>query len=426
MRRRLSLKTIREFQPDPEARRQAMRRLWAFGFEVFDQAGPVVTCQGSVRLFSDVFQVPLLKRTRVRPIAGSRRVRKERVIELPKGTKIDNPHALPEALVVTVTQPPKPSVPLLPGAEATRVMHLPGDIALLTHAAAAHRQPVGDAGRATGAGVTVAVVDTGFANHPYLTEHGYRITRMSAPGTSSPTSDELDHGAGMLAGVFACAPDAEVLAVKYGGNPVTALNVVLDHPDVRVLSMSWGFDQGTRTTLQTEPYDLIDVAITVLTIIESGVTVIAAAGNLGEVNFPAMMPDVIAVGGVTVDEDDDLRAWNGASSFQSLIYPGRDVPDICGIANEVLLPSRPPGSDPDWQMNDGATSLATAQVAGVAALLLQKDPTLTPAGIREHLMHTATDVRLGQTATPHKAKKGIDLATGAGLVNALAAWNSVY
>ena len=426
MRRRLSLKTIKEFQPDPVARRQAIKSLWASGFEVFDEPGPVLACQGTVKVFSEVFHVQLVKRTRKMRIPGTRRIDEDISIELPEGVTIDIPQdELPGVLIVSVAQAPKPSVPLLPAAVAERVLHLPGDIALLTQAAAAHRQPVGE-DRATGVGVTVAVIDTGFAVHPYLTEHGYRIHRIAASGASNPSRDPGDHGAAMLAGIFACAPDAEVLAVKSGKNFIAALNLVLAHPEVRVLSLSWGWDQGSRTTLQTSPIDLFPIQTTILTIIASGVTVIASTGNDGEVSFPGMMPDVIAVGGVTVDEDDRLLAWEGASSFESLIYPDRRVPDLCGIASDALLPSRLPDTKPDWQVSPGATSLATAQVAGVAALLLQKKPSLTPDQVRHHLVDNTTDVRYGESATEESATKGDDPATGAGLVNALRAWNSVY
>ena len=67
-----------------------------------------------------------------------------------------------------------------------------------------------------------------------------------------------------------------------------------------------------------------------------------------------MMPDVLAVGGVharanLVGDDFYLEASDYASSFDSLIYPGRHVPDVCGLvgmqpgALYIMLPV-PPGS----------------------------------------------------------------------------------
>jgi serine protease AprX len=422
MRRRLSLRTIKEFQPDEDTVRRVVKRLWALGFDVIDGPGPVVAAQGTVRRFAEVFGVTLVKRTSTRRVPGTRRVLVETAIGLPDGARIASPAALPGALLVTVARPPRLTAALIPPAFTGRHMHLPGDIAQLMRASATHRRRLPSGDRATGGGITVAVIDGGFADHPFLGEHSYRITRV--PTTDAPDPfDGGTHGTAMLAGLFACAPDVDVLAVRYDLNPLVALNEVSDnHSDVRLVSLSWGYEQDT---VVSDPDDFIALEIKILTMIANGVTFVAAAGNSGDRNFPAMMPDVIAVGGVTIDAQDSLRAWSGATSFTSLIYTGRKVPDVCGIAGDVLLPLRNPGAKPAWAATPGGTSLATAQVAGIVALLLQKKPTLTPHQIRELLMSTATDVKKGSTVTPNKATTGHDLATGAGLANALDAWNNV-
>jgi len=77
-----------------------------------------------------------------------------------------------------------------------------------------------------------------------------------------------------------------------------------------------------------------------------------------------MMPDVLAVGGVharanLVGDDFYLEASDYASSFDSLIYPGRHVPDVCGLvgmqpgALYIMLPV-PPGSAIDVGVSGGA------------------------------------------------------------------------
>ena len=423
---RLSLRTIKEFTPEPEVRRRVASRLWSLGFDVFDGVGPVVSAEGSVRLFTQVFDVKVIKRITKRPVPGSRRLLTETSIEVPDGVIIHAPEAVPDALLVTLAQRPVLAGPSLPPDEPGRNLHLPGDIAQLMQASAVHRQTLASGDRATGGGITVAVVDTGFPKHPYFADHHYRITRIAAQDATSPTVDAGNHGAPMLAGLFACAPDIHAIGVKQGNNPLNALEAILLRDDVNVVSLSWGFDHAGRNTLISSPFSMVPIAMTILTMIERGITVVAAAGNSGEHNFPAMMPDVIAVGGVVIDEDDSLLAYDGGSSFESLIYEGRTVPDVCGIASNVFLPIRQPGDEPDWLLIDGATSLATAQVAGVAALLLQKKPSLTPQEVRHHLMDTATDVKVGKTATKHKAQSGHDLATGAGLVHAFDALESVY
>src|SRR5262249_24715104 len=146
-----------------------------------------------------------------------------------------------------------------------------------------------------------------------------------------------------------------------------------------------------------------------------------------------------------------LRASNYASGFLSHIYPGRRVPDLCGLvgmkpkAIYIMLPLEPgdqidvgnaggvfPNGD-ETANNDGwaafsGTSAAAPQLAGAAALVKQACPALTPVQIKQILMNTARDVTVGNcnavpgTGLPpgvgHPAGPGPDLATGTGLVDA--------
>lgn len=171
--------------------------------------------------------------------------------------------------------------------------------------------------------------------------------------------------------------------------------------------------------------------------------VLFSAGN-GHFAFPASFPGVIAVGGVTLTESGELEASSYASSFQSQIYPGRNVPDVCGLVGRagsapltghIMLPV-PPGSDlensnfvksiPDigWGIFSG-TSAACPQTAGLVALLKQIDNNLTPAQVRQVLEARAFDITRGKTAMKDEAEIGTDLATGAGLVDALRACSFV-
>jgi subtilisin family serine protease len=97
------------------------------------------------------------------------------------------------------------------------------------------------------------------------------------------------------------------------------------------------------------------------------------------------------------------------------------------MASKMALPSTPDAdhSVPGWKVMEGCTSAAAPQIAGVVALLLQKDPTLSPKQIKTILCKTARDVSAGRTASNKNAAVGNDLATGAGLVDALKAWESI-
>lgn len=425
MRRRLSVRTVREFKPDEATRLRIVIELKQFGFEVFAGHGPVITARGTVKRFTEAFGGTFEKVIHERRIPGTPRVQTETSIRLRRGSEPPSPKALTGALLITVSVKPTLATPLIPPTVAGFNLRVPGDIALLTRASATHRRSTPSGDRATGGGITVAVIDTGFAEHPYYSGHDYRITRLSAADvTAPPTDDPVQHGTCMLAGLFACAPDVHALAIKFGEDPVVALHDAMNYGGVNVISLSWGYDLYGETKLESGDLDLFPMQLVLVEAIASGITVVAAAGN-GAFNFPAMMPEVIAVGGVAANTDDSLVVWAGASSFRSAIFKGRDVPDLCGLAPDTLVPFESPAAGPDWQTMLGGTSLATCQVAGVAALLLQKVPGLTPLDVRIRLMGTAVDITSGTSATGDKATTGPDLASGAGMVDALAAWNSL-
>jgi subtilisin family serine protease len=138
--------------------------------------------------------------------------------------------------------------------------------------------------------------------------------------------------------------------------------------------------------------------------------------------------------------DLDFEASSYASSFDSTFYPGRQAPDLCGLtgrrvdiggrgfAPSLMLPVQPGSAldaitpstgagDDGWGLFSG-TSAACPQVAGVVALLLERDPTLMPADVKQELVGSARDVTTGTTATGDAAGPGPDAATGAGLVDA--------
>jgi subtilisin family serine protease len=177
--------------------------------------------------------------------------------------------------------------------------------------------------------------------------------------------------------------------------------------------------------------------------VASGITVIFSAGN-GQSGFPGQHPDVIAAGGVFMDQNERLQASDYSSGFVSTIYPGRRSPDLCGLvgmkpkAAYIMLPVEPfddidaglsgntypdgdeTGPKDGWAAFSG-TSAAAPQLAGAAALIKQARPTFSPMQVRNVLMQSARDVKAGHgsssTGSP-SATAGPDIATGNGLVDA--------
>jgi subtilisin family serine protease len=300
----------------------------------------------------------------------------------------------------------------------------------------------------TGRGVRVVMVDTGWYRHPFFGRHGYAATRaVLGPAATDPDRDEDGHGTGESANLFAVAPEAELTMVKMNfANPAGALKAAIDlRPDI--ISCSWA------TTKANPPLSASDQA-TIAAVSEAvrrGIIVVFAAGNGYYWGFPGQHPDVISAGGVFLRPDGSLEASNYASGFRSRIYPGRNVPDVCGLVGQkpygryIVMPVEPGGkadktgcgpdypdldeteADDGWAVFSG-TSAAAPQLAGVCALMKQAHPGLLPDQAREVLMRSARDVVQGRCSEVwpvdapegeggHEAAPGPDLATGAGLAD---------
>jgi serine protease AprX len=320
-------------------------------------------------------------------------------------------------------------------------IHPAADVPMLMKADKLHIEGV------LGRGVKLALVDTGFyAAHPYYASRGYNITTIAAaePGID-PNTDEYGHGTGISANALGVAPGVNFVAIKEGTNPTLPFKTaVMQSPNI--ITNSWGYDIDTGSS--TLPPELIPLEIEIANAVANGITVLFAAGNHGMKSWPASMSEVISVGGAYFDENLNLQASSYASSFDSSIYPGRHVPDICGLVGlapkgvYITMPTMPNstvdgefsgGNFPDGDetpRNDGwlcasGTSSATPMVAGIVALLLEKKPNLHPNDIKLILEGTARDVVTGTSSTGESAGTGYDAATGYGLVDAYKAWYSI-
>src|SRR5439155_23018146 len=110
--------------------------------------------------------------------------------------------------------------------------------------------------------------------------------------------------------------------------------------------------------------------------------------------FPGADRGVIAV--TATDVDDALFPGANRGNYIAIAAPGVDV----------LVP----GPEGTFQLTTG-TSVAAAEVSGIVALMLERNPSLTPADVRRILMRTAKPL----------GPKGRERDFGSGLVNALAA-----
>ena len=433
---------VAAFASDDDVVARAVDLLAGAGFEVLQSTSLMINIAGPRELFEEAFATSLVAEERTVIKGGG---------EEAEATFFDTPETDVRGLVstdgtrfeavlegVAIEEPTFPTATAMPPSVPYFHLDVPAGVAMACNASAAHRAGT------TGTGVTVAMVDTGWARQPWFTAHGYRIDPVVlGPGTSDAGSDENGHGTGESANVFATAPDCTLKPVKAATasgalvNMTAAFNAAVAlGPDI--ISNSWSAD------IRSGPLSAADQAraAAVAAAWAAGIVVVFAAGN-GHWGFPGQHPDVISVGGVAIDQAGALRASDYASGFDSEIYPGRRVPDVSGLVGllpraELIMLPIPPGcaidrdlaggtfpegdeTEPDdgWAVFSG-TSAACPQVAGACALILQACPRLGPAEVRELLTTTARDVTTG-TNHPNfgnEAVPGPDNATGAGLVDA--------
>lgn len=427
----LSKQNYSQFRPDPEYVANAIDRVTELGFKVVRRGRFGVTIEGPLELVSEVSGEDFLVQAQRRR-GGARSTfsfaeslaepKEEDLYVVPKTSlsidaKIDG---RVDHLVFTpppmyfATSPMAPSVGYhnVAAADIRRLLNVPDS--------------------ADGNGVKVGVVDSGFYKHPFYSSFDYTPTdTVSAPNADK---DSYGHGTAITYNVFATAPGAKVLGFKQSSPPQDALEDAAD-AGCRVITCSWGWPNE-----QVFPI----VQATLFDIISDGAIVLFAAGN-GHYAWPASEPDVITVGGVYANPSDQLEASNFASGFMSSQFPGRRVPDVCGLCGEVpraiyiVMPTQPRNTmdfdlggagwpqfdetttDDGWVGASG-TSSATPQVAGVVALMLQRADnvgrTLVQADIRQILSQSAVPITRGRNAMGIPAIGHPNVATGWGLVDA--------
>jgi subtilisin family serine protease len=268
----------------------------------------------------------------------------------------------------------------------------------------------------TGSGVTVAILDSGAdTDHPDLADSiSGQECFLSGSGTKCPNGtmrqsgtgaaeDDNGHGtnvAGIVTsnGVVSSvgvAPGASVLVYKILNAAGTGLfsdwdaaldDIIANHPEVKVINMSlasfatFSSSCGTADPVATMAFQTLNNA---------GVSLFVASGNNGVKNaitFPACVPGAIAVGAV-YDQTLSSSTFFGCTDTPATI----DVPTCWSNSATGLLDLLAPGT---FIVSDGVgggtstyigTSQASPHAAGVAALMLQHEPGLTPSQVEARL-----------------------------------------
>ena len=256
----------------------------------------------------------------------------------------------------------------------------------------------------SGQGITVAVIDTGIdTDHVEFEGRISELSYNSRTQTVGLEAVEDDHGHGtMVAGVVAAgdndygvigvAPHAEILAIKANNENMLAfrafyvIEAILYATEVGVdiINASVAFTSYNPTMNQA-----------VQNAVAAGILFVAASGNTGSKRaiYPAAFNNVISVGSLNNETEID-----GFSTSHETV-------DFAAPGSSILMPYR----DGDYISSSG-TSFASPHVAGIAALMLQVYPDLTPAEVEQKLRDGAID----------KGWQGYDIKYGYGMVDAYA------
>ena len=302
----------------------------------------------------------------------------------------------------------------------------------------------------SGRGVTVAVLDTGVdGTHADLSGRVAQNIKLAdtqslgvgfnypVAAPNLPNTDQAyGHGtfvAGVIAGngqqsggkYAGVAPNANILGLSAGDASLLFVLSGLDYLlangagyNVRVVNCSF----SANTVFDFN--DPVNIGTKMLT--DNGVNVVFSAGNTGpgtdSLNPYAVAPWVISAG--ATDDQGRLANFSSRGEFGSpmfrptLVAPGVNtvslrpstlaaVTTIDGLgANDTQLSS----SELPYYTTGSGTSFSAPQVAGVVALMLEANPQLTPAQIRDILQRTATPL------PPYYLHE-----VGAGMLNAQAA-----
>ncbi|WP_433290701.1 S8 family serine peptidase [Actinoplanes sp. CA-030573] len=299
----------------------------------------------------------------------------------------------------------------------------------------------GAAAGLTGAGVGVALLDTGVAPVAGLPA-GQIVNGPDLSFESQADSlrylDSYGHGTHMagiivgndaVSGTKGLAPGAKLTSVKLGtangavdvSQVIAAIDWVVANKDadpanpIRVINLSYG--SGGNPAAATDPLQYAAERAW-----KAGIVVVAAAGNDGAaartLDDPATDPFVLSVGaaatrGTAGTADDGLAAFtNGGSADKAVdvLAPGESIVSLRdpGSSIDVNYPAARVGTT---LFRGSGTSQAAAVTSAAVALLLQARPSLTPDQVKNLLRRGTT--LAGQTARELNVGTALGLAPDA-------------
>jgi membrane-anchored mycosin MYCP len=256
----------------------------------------------------------------------------------------------------------------------------------------------------TGAGVTVAVVDSGVdADHPQLRGKVLRGEDFFLVGSLPGNFDCVSHGTAVASiiaaspapgvGFRGVAPEARILPVRITDRELSDNGEATPiNPDVVGQGIRYAADNGAKViNLSLSGHgDYRAVGDAVAYAQSKDVLVVAAVGNRADQgalpSFPAAYDGVLGVGSLTIGGERAGGSQTGP--YVDIMAPGEDV----------LAATRAGGHD-YW----AGTSFASPFVAGVAALVRSAWPKLTAPEVAERILATADPAPGGRDSAAYGA-----------------------
>lgn len=257
----------------------------------------------------------------------------------------------------------------------------------------------------TGKGVTICYIDTGIKPHGDFTICKNRIIRFIDLFNDRKTPyDDNGHGT-FVAGVGSgngclsggkfkgIAPESNIISIKALNNAGEASAIVI------LEAMQWVYDNYKKYNIKvvcmsfgSEPLGINDPIMKGAEALwDRGVVVVAAAGNSGPeyqtIKSPGTSAKIITVGGMNdnrLDNDEFNTNFFEIANFSSR-GPAlrRYKPDLIAPAVNINSCSIEPLKN--YTVLSG-TSVATPMIAGVCALIFEKNPLLTPDMVKYKLL----------------------------------------
>ena len=243
-----------------------------------------------------------------------------------------------------------------------------------------------------GAGVTVAVIDTGSYPHPDLRRNLLPGHSVIKGGGGNGQNDKVGHGtkmAGLIAahgktsnsGFLGIAPSAKILPIKITDSAsfqgvITSENAEKD-VDIGE-AIAWATQSGAKViSISFGSGPNLDMLTTIKESLASDVIIIASVGNEPNlvISYPAAADGVFVVGASGRD-----------GKYDSVSVKDSKV-DLCAPGVDIIGPVPKTA----YKVGTGSSD-ATAIVAGAAALIRSKFPEMSAKDVLNRLTATADDI----------------------------------